>query len=91
MSQLTFSEIATVRTSRSLVTRRSSPVANGSGQSRSVVVDEEAVAQGLQRQQHVCLTTDGEAVSLSDMAIAPRRREEPVVASGCKRWIKVWR
>ena len=31
------------------------------------------------RQQHVCLTTDGEAVSLSDMAIAPRRREEPAV------------
>ncbi|WZZ25388.1 hypothetical protein YC2023_008789 [Brassica napus] len=25
------------------------------------------------------LTTDGEAVSLSDMAIAPRRREEPAV------------
>ncbi|KAF3541320.1 hypothetical protein F2Q69_00022766 [Brassica cretica] len=49
MSQLTFSEIATVRTSRSLVTRLSSPVANGSWQGRSVVVDEEAVAQGLQR------------------------------------------
>ncbi|KAF3540462.1 hypothetical protein F2Q69_00022757 [Brassica cretica] len=49
MSQLTFSEIATVRTFRSSVIRLSSPVANGSWQSRSVVVDEEAVAQSLQR------------------------------------------